>query len=195
MPAYFYITLHIIQALWAVWIAIWIVAAFYTKRTVFRQNRRMRVLFIVMTAIAVLLMQSQRIRSLFVNYMFFEYPLATCVIGCALCALGLLFSVWARFYLGRNWSGMITLKENHELIQSGPYAWVRHPIYTGVLTAIFGTLLALVPTLSGLLVMVMMTIAFALKWRGEEILMNRQFPDAYPAYKRKVPGAIIPWIL
>src|SRR5260370_38982050 len=53
--------------------------------------------------------------------------------------LGLLFAVWARLALGANWSGMVTIKTNHQLIRRGPYRWIRHPIYTGMLTALLAT--------------------------------------------------------
>ena len=60
-------------------------------------------------------------------------------IGLALLCAGLAFAVWARVELGRNWSGSVTVKEGHELIRSGPYAYVRHPIYTGLIAALIGT--------------------------------------------------------
>src|SRR6266852_6362884 len=65
--------------------------------------------------------------------------LATAWVGLALTAVGIAFAIWARLWIGRNWSGRVTIKEQHELIQSGPYAIVRHPIYCGFLLAILGT--------------------------------------------------------
>ena len=67
-------------------------------------------------------------------------------IGLVFTVAGLCFAVWARMHLGKYWSGRITLKENHRVIQTGPYAWVRHPIYSGLILALFGTaILTIVP--------------------------------------------------
>jgi Isoprenylcysteine carboxyl methyltransferase (ICMT) family len=63
--------------------------------------------------------------------------------GTAITILGLLFSVWARIHLGQYWSGIITLKEGHKLIRSGPYRFVRHPIYTGFITAMTGSAISM----------------------------------------------------
>ena len=87
----------------------------------------------------------------------------------------------------------MTLKENHELIQGGPYRFVRHPIYTGILLAILGTVVALTPSVGGLVCIVMVTIGFNMKRLHEEKLMLQQFPEAYPAYQKRV-RAIIPFI-
>src|SRR6202044_2830086 len=67
----------------------------------------------------------------------------TLAIGLCLIAIGLSIAVWARRYLGKYWSGRITLKVDHRIIQAGPYAWVRHPIYSGLLLALLGTVLTI----------------------------------------------------
>ena len=113
-------------------------------------------------------------------------------IGLALTILGLGFAVWARIHLGRFWSGAVTLKENHELIRSGPYAFVRHPIYTGLLTAAAGTALAR-GTLAALLGLVAIGVACWLKIRAEEKLLTNHFGDTYLEYRRQVP-ALIPFV-
>ncbi len=142
-----------------------------------------------------MLIQSDRIHVAFLNFELLPRSLPLGIAGCVLCAAGLLFTVFARFYLGRNWSGAVTIKENHELIQSGPYRFVRHPIYSGLFVAILGTFLALIPTVAGLFAYAIMALTLRFKLSAEEELMTRQFPEAYPAYKKKVRGAIIPWIL
>jgi protein-S-isoprenylcysteine O-methyltransferase Ste14 len=113
-------------------------------------------------------------------------------IGLALTILGLGFAVWARVHLGRFWSGMVTLKKDHELIRSGPYAFVRHPIYTGLLTAAAGTALAR-GTLAALLALGLIGVACWLKIRAEEKLLTNHFGDAYRDYRRQV-AALIPFM-
>jgi protein-S-isoprenylcysteine O-methyltransferase Ste14 len=114
------------------------------------------------------------------------------VIGLALTILGLGFAVWARVHLGRFWSGMVTLKKDHELIRSGPYAIVRHPIYTGLLTAAAGTALAR-GTLAALMALGLIGVACWLKIRAEEKLLTNHFGDTYREYRRQV-AALIPFM-
>jgi protein-S-isoprenylcysteine O-methyltransferase Ste14 len=114
-------------------------------------------------------------------------------LGPALTLAGIAFTIWARVLLGGNWSGNVTLKHGHELVVDGPYRWVRHPIYTGILVALAGTALAL-GEWRGVLAL---AIAAAALWRKlglEEALMRGQFGDAYARYAERVP-ALIPFVL
>jgi protein-S-isoprenylcysteine O-methyltransferase Ste14 len=110
-------------------------------------------------------------------------------IGAVLTAAGLLFTVWARVHLGTNWSGVVTVKENHELIQSGPYAIVRHPIYTGLLIAFVGSAIAR-GEWRGVLAVAIVLWAFWRKLHTEERYMREQFGDTYRAYSERVPALI-----
>lgn len=112
------------------------------------------------------------------------------IIGPMLCILGIALAIWARVHLGRNWSSYPTLKENHELVTSGPYALIRHPIYTGVILAAIGTTLVSWPWT---IVLVSISIMFVWRVNVEEKLMMRQFPSEYPAYKKRT-WALIPWM-
>src|SRR5262245_39648211 len=106
---------------------------------------------------------------------------------------GLATTIWARRTIGENWSASITLKEGHELIQAGPYRFVRHPIYTGVLLMALGTAIISFRTraFAGL---ALVFARFWFKLRTEEALMTETFPDEYPRYKSRVK-ALVPWIL
>ena len=108
-------------------------------------------------------------------------------------AAGLGFAVWARRCLGRNWSGIVTVKQGHELIRSGPYALVRHPIYTGLLLAILGTASA-IGEWRGLIAFVLITAGFVLKLRIEEDFISETFGEQYARYRAEVP-ALIPFIV
>jgi len=112
--------------------------------------------------------------------------------GAAVTLYGLLFSVWARHCLGTNWSQAVTLKEGHELITSGPYALVRHPIYTGLLLVVLGCAIAR-GEWRGL---VAFAIVFGELWHKlslEEKWMREQFGESYTAYSQRV-SALVPYI-
>ena len=113
------------------------------------------------------------------------------ILGIALVAAGLGFAIWARLYLGRNWSGSVTVKESHTLIQTGPYARVRHPIYTGILLAFVGTALT-VGEWRGIAAFLLVLIALVIKSRTEEDRMRATFAD-YNDYRSKT-AALVPFI-
>jgi protein-S-isoprenylcysteine O-methyltransferase Ste14 len=106
---------------------------------------------------------------------------------------GLLVAVWARVHIGRNWSGTITVKEDHDLITSGPYSLVRHPIYTGLLLALSAFALAR-GEWRGVIAVALAFWAFWRKLRIEERWMREQFGVAYEEYSRRV-SALIPFVL
>lgn len=110
-------------------------------------------------------------------------------VGAAITVAGLLFSVWGRLYLGTNWSRAVTIKQDHELITSGPYAVVRHPIYTGLLTGFLGTAIA-TTQIRGLIAFGMIAISLWFKLRLEERFMRQQFGGTYENYARRVPALI-----
>jgi protein-S-isoprenylcysteine O-methyltransferase Ste14 len=107
-----------------------------------------------------------------------------------LTALGIALAIWARFYLGQNWSSAVSIKVGHELIQTGPYAWVRHPIYSGLLLAMIGTALGRPEPRSALAVF-FLWLGFWIKSRMEEKFMHKTFGPEYEAYSKST-GALIP---
>jgi protein-S-isoprenylcysteine O-methyltransferase Ste14 len=107
-------------------------------------------------------------------------------------AAGVAFAVWARTFLGQNWSGNVTLKEGHELIQGGPYRFARHPIYTGILLSILGTGVWQ-GTLAGLLAVGCFGAGFSWKIRLEEQWLTEEFGEQYREYRRRVK-ALIPLV-
>jgi len=192
MPAYSS-ALHFIATCWLAFVTVWLVASVSTKRTVYRESAGERARYWLLLVIAyVLLTQGRR----------FPYPLSLIVIprtawsgwiGATLCGCGLAFAIWARLILGRNWSAVVTLKEDHELVQRGPYRFVRHPIYTGLQGMFLGTAIAF-GTLSAFIAVPLVFVSFWIKLSQEERLMLRQFPDDYPDYQRRVKR-IIPFLL
>src|SRR5262245_4846771 len=116
-------------------------------------------------------------------------PLALGWIGAVLTAVGIGFAIWAGVNLGRNWSSPPAMKEHHELVTTGPYAYVRHPIYAGIMLAALGT--ALTSSIFGVAMFIFISITFALRMKKEEKIMLKLFPEQYPEYqqhtKRLVP--------
>jgi protein-S-isoprenylcysteine O-methyltransferase Ste14 len=123
----------------------------------------------------------------------FQKGLMPYVIGTCLLVVGLLIAVWARVILGRNWSNVVTVKVDHELIQTGPYRWVRHPIYTGLLLALAGSALAQNLRID-LAVLPLAFLGFWIKLRREEDWMHQQFGVAYEAYCART-SRLVPFLL
>lgn len=112
--------------------------------------------------------------------------------GAAVTVAGLLFAIWARLHLGSNWSRSVTIKQGHELITTGPYALVRHPIYTGILTGFLGTAIAL-SQVRGAIAFVLVFFALWVKFRIEENWMRSQFGETYATYAHQT-AALVPYL-
>jgi protein-S-isoprenylcysteine O-methyltransferase Ste14 len=112
--------------------------------------------------------------------------------GFILTVAGLGLALWARFYLGRNWSALVEMKEDHQLMCGGPYAIVRHPIYSGFMAATLGTAIA-VGELHGLISFVLVLVAWGYKSRLEEKALIGQFGQEYEKYRGRVKG-LIPFV-
>lgn len=171
---------NIISACWGVFVVVWLLAAIFTKRTIYRESRAQRLRYMIPIAIgAWLVFRASRL----------PYPLNVRVIPAAdtvlwaaalLCLCGVSFCFWARAVLGRNWSGTVTLKENHELIVRGPYRLVRHPIYTGLLTMVVATAIQQ-GRIAGIIGFALICVSLWIKSGHEEEVMRKQFPEQYRA--------------
>jgi protein-S-isoprenylcysteine O-methyltransferase Ste14 len=168
---------------WGVFWLYWLVSAFGAKRSV---ASRREIPFRAATAVAVLvLVRVFRGGSLTVHS-----PVLA-AIGAAVFASGLAFAVWARIHLGRNWGMPMSQRAEPELVTSGPYRFVRHPIYSGLLLGLVGTALAI--DLLGLIVAVVLTAYFYYSASVEEKNLIATFPTAYPAY-RAATKMLIPFV-
>jgi protein-S-isoprenylcysteine O-methyltransferase Ste14 len=113
--------------------------------------------------------------------------------GLVLCVLGLFTTIWARWTLAGNWSSDVTFKQNHELIKTGPYRFVRHPIYTGLLLLCLGTAIE-IGKVRFWLALPLWSVGFWIKLKQEEKLMLQHFPHDYPAYRKQV-NALVPFVI
>jgi protein-S-isoprenylcysteine O-methyltransferase Ste14 len=187
------LAINVINACWLVFVVVWMVAAASTKRSVYRESRAQRLRYWILLVIAYFLLIKGSRLPYSLGAQIIPHTKATAWTGAVLCIVGLAFTIWARATLGRNWSGAVTLKECHELIDRGPYRLVRHPIYTGLLTMFVATVIALGHA-AGIIGALFVFVSFWIKLGDEEKLMLKQFPDQYAAYQQRVKR-IIPFVL
>lgn len=183
----------IISICWGIFCVVWLLAAIFTKRTVYRESSARRWRYLIPIVFGwFLIFRGYRLAPAFNIHLIPETE-AILVAAAILCLCGLALCLWARAVLGRNWSGTVTLKEDHELIVRGPYRLVRHPIYTGLIAMLIATWLEQ-GHIAGMIGLVLAFISFWIKSNNEEEVMRNQFPDQYHAYAARVKR-IIPFIL
>ena len=165
----------LILGLWLTFLGYWLVAAMRLKRSA--GTRWRGGLFRAALAVSVLLLIEELLRAQVRHHV--PVTLAhvspmTASIGVAICALGVAIAIWGRAYLGQNWGMPMSLREGHELVTTGPYAFVRHPIYSGILLALVGT--TLVQWYSKIVLLPFFFAYFIYAARAEERSMREQFP-------------------
>jgi len=189
-----------LDILWVAWIIYWVLGeplyqyARHQSKTALKRGGRNNILsYIFLMAAFGVLQVSFAGRLAFLGEGFLPDTIVVSLTGFVLTIAGLAFSVWARVYLGSNWSPIATLKRDQTLVRTGPYGIVRHPIYSGLIIAIIGTALVF----GGYRVIVSIVCVFLFAWvriTEEEKLMSKQFGEDYVRYKREVK-AIIPRVI
>lgn len=177
---------------WSAWGLIWIVAAFRSARVRVHQNLPDRLLNIVpVVAGGVLLFATPSAGSWLARGVlpWSGWMLTAGLVGTV---LGLAFAVWARATLGMMWSGRVTLKDDHALVDRGPYAMARHPIYTGLVLALCATALARNSAMAWLGTLLVIA-GLIIKLKQEERLLEGHFGAQYADYRSRVKG-LIPWV-
>ncbi|MGA7915166.1 MAG: isoprenylcysteine carboxylmethyltransferase family protein [Candidatus Acidiferrales bacterium] len=178
---------------WIAFLIYWQIKAINTKTTQRLESVGSRILRVFIFLIAIVLLSITRIPLPWLYVQLWPLGLLPFWLGAAVTFAGLLFAVWAREHLGRNWSRSVTIKQDHELIATGPYAVVRHPIYTGILTGFLGMAIA-IAQVRGFIAFVLVFLALWLKLRMEEKWMRTQFGEAYATYARQT-AALVPYLL
>lgn len=173
---------------WAIFIVFWVYSWFSSKRTV-RRTEKWLLTRVVIIAFVYLLARTGIFAHIDTNI---HLGMKVAILGVILCGVGVVFAIWARVHIGRNWGMPMSVKEDPELVTSGPYAHVRHPIYSGVLLAMFGSALASSPIWFVACVGGFLYFLFAAT--AEEKLLLSQFPNAYPDYKKRTK-MLIPFVV
>jgi protein-S-isoprenylcysteine O-methyltransferase Ste14 len=195
---------YIIIGCWATFVVVWAISAFNVKRDISRGHgdvwQKLWPVRLLGAAGAVIFVAARILTGtahftkaglVFVQSLFPQS--ATLGWAAAACSVaGLSVAIWARVNLGRNWSSHPAVKEHHELVTSGPYAYVRHPIYTGAMLMAFGT--ATTGSIWGIGVFIVSALVYIPRIGKEEKIMLELFPEQYPEYRKKTK-ALIPWIL
>ena len=187
----------IVAWLWLAFVLCWLVLAQFNKKASRSTSRRtawaLR-LAILVGALVVILPRRHGVVGLFApigRALPLHAGIAGQWLGVGLCLAGFGLAFWARAHIGRNWGMPMSLRQDHELVTSGPYAYVRHPIYSGLMLAMIGSALAV--ALLWLLLFALYFAYFIISARTEEKMMLAQFPDTYPAYRRRTK-MLIPFV-
>jgi protein-S-isoprenylcysteine O-methyltransferase Ste14 len=179
--------------IWGAWLVSWIAASLWSARTQKRATISSGLAYRVLTGIGAVLMTPWAARRLGAAPLW-NVGYAGAYLLAAATLAGLAFTWWARLHLGRLWSGTITRKENHHIVDSGPYALVRHPIYTGLIAALVASALAeaMPSALGGA---ALLALGFWVKARSEERFLSAELGvETYAAYRRRVPMLLpLPW--
>lgn len=174
----------VISVGWVAFWLYWLIAAAGAKATRARSGQSIGIRAVIAGAV-ILLFRTHAFRS------DSTHAVVAAVIGVALWALGLAVAIWARLYLGRNWGTPMSQRAQPELVTSGPYRWVRNPIYSGIILAMVGTAIAV--NVDWFVVVVLLGGFFVYSAFAEERFLAAEFPDTYPAYKRS-SKRLIPFV-
>jgi protein-S-isoprenylcysteine O-methyltransferase Ste14 len=182
--------LSAMQSLWSLWAVSWILAARWSSRTQARPRFDSELLYRVPTVVGVaLLFVSARTVKFGPALWAMPEVVSWCLV--AVTAAGFGFCWWARIHLGRLWSSSVTRKADHHIVDTGPYALVRHPIYTGIIMAA-AAMAILEATLASFAGFVLVVLGFWLKAKLEERFLRTELgPEAYDAYGRRT-GMLFP---
>jgi len=179
-----------IDASWLLFGMYWLVSSLKRKKTKQRETWLQRFGYLLPLTLGVYLLFQGAAHYGWLGRRFVGAGSAVEWLGVLLTAVGIAIALWARWHLGANWSGIVTLKEGHQLIRTGPYRAIRHPIYTGILIAILGTAVT-IGELRALLAVFILWLSFYVKARREESFLSKEFGPGFLEHKRQT-GMFLP---
>ena len=183
----------LILAMWTILFGYWGLSALRTNKTERAEVPVSRWIHLSMMTLSFLLTLTDLFRFGILGQRFLPDNLIITVLGLVITAMGTGFAIWARYQLGRYWSGNISIKADHKLVRSGAYAFSRHPIYTGLIFGMLGSAIA-IGEWRGLIAFLLMLIAYARKIQIEECWLVSEFGDEYEDYRHHVKS-LIPFVL
>jgi len=173
-----------------VWCIVWLLMAAWSKPSKRREFPWQRLEHVIPLVFGFMLIYNRAFAWGWLGTRIVSQNSIAAVIGLLLTAGGLVFAVWARIALGANWSGTVTIKSGHNLIRRGPYRWIRHPIYTGLLASFVGTVF-LQGEVRSILGFVLILAALYRKAKREERFLSEEFGDDF-AEHAKHTGMFLP---
>jgi protein-S-isoprenylcysteine O-methyltransferase Ste14 len=181
---------YLIEGPWIVFIAYWVASALKTRRTVSKEPFALRAVILLLEILGFVLLFSDKAGIGVLGHRVVHRTYALAVLGVALTWIGIAIALWARWHLGQYWSSRVALKEDHQLIRTGPYAYFRHPIYSGLDLAAVGGALAINQwrCVAGVGLIV---LGYWIKARKEESMLAAQFGEAFQEHCRRT-GFLIP---
>jgi protein-S-isoprenylcysteine O-methyltransferase Ste14 len=180
---------QIIKWMWIIWGAYWFISSWTVKTAVKRESGAGRLLHLGLMTIGISFFIVRLDLGPLNNPVLPNAPW-TNIASVALVAAGLGLSFWARYHLGQYWSSSVSLKEDHRIIETGPYAYLRHPIYSGIILAIMGSFVS-TGTYRTLLGFAVIVAALCIKAAREEHLLSGELGSAYTEYRRHT-GFLVP---
>jgi protein-S-isoprenylcysteine O-methyltransferase Ste14 len=174
---------EIIAASWLLFAGYWLIAALGSKKAAKKERSGERVGHIIFMALGFFLLYRADPHFGLLNLRLLPEKSWIDYLGAALTLAGVLFAIWARYTIGKEWSAEIQIKQGHELIRSGPYAHIRHPIYTGILVALVGTALS-IGEYRGIVAVALFLVGFVRKARREEKFLASEFGRAFDDHRR-----------
>jgi protein-S-isoprenylcysteine O-methyltransferase Ste14 len=187
------VSLLMIRTAWIITAVVWFFGMAFAKPRARTGSPWVRLIYLALAIVGGFCVGDKRLYWGWLGERFLPFSVNILFLGAVLTVIGCALAIWARAVLGSNWSGTPDVKRGHTLVQSGPYALTRHPIYTGFLTAILGTGLA-VARYRAILGFLLVLGSILLKIGQEEKLMSESFPEDYPSYRRRVK-TLVPWLL
>jgi protein-S-isoprenylcysteine O-methyltransferase Ste14 len=183
---------YLIEGPWIVFVVYWAAGALKTRRTLSKESLASRAGILLPEILGFVLLFSDRAGFGVLGHLVFPRTYAAAVVGVALTWIGIAIALWARWHLGQYWSARVTLKEDHQLIRTGPYAYFRHPIYSGLDLAAVGGALA-IDEWRCIVGVGLIVLGYWIKARKEESMLSAQFGEAFLEHCRHT-GFLIPKI-
>ena len=182
--------MNLVTDAWILLMIYWLVSALTAKRIKYVAPSHVRITQLLFLVPGCMLLFGDRFRIGVLRIPVLPNAIAVADLGIGIAFAGIAFAIWARYCLGSNWSSAVAIKEDHELIQSGPYRWIRHPIYTGILAGAWGTAIV-VGQLGAFFGVILITLGLAYKGRQEELRLRGVFGDSWAVHEQRT-GMFLP---
>jgi protein-S-isoprenylcysteine O-methyltransferase Ste14 len=187
------IYIWLLPAIWAIWWGYWLLSSRNVHHATQTESRTSRAIHLALVCVAFALIALPIFRAGPLGWRWLPRHSIAFILGTAILIASSVLAISARRHLGQYWSGTIGMKEEHQLIRSGPYAFVRHPIYTGFLGGMIGTAIAL-GELRGVLAVIVLLVAYLRKIRVEEKRLVQRFGESYIQYRKEV-RMLVPFVI